>query len=259
MEFTARARAVALRAFAYLPASNGVRNLPAGALPLLAATAVLIAVPIARAAGDDSTVTRGGAAGGASPIAVEASRSPKISAKVTSTRAFSGRAIRVSGKTAGTGRGKSHVRLSVRASGSRAWRTVATTNVRAGKKFVLKWRGGRPGRYMSRVSVRKFGQTAIDRTGRVLVFRKSFASYYGPGLYGGGLACGGRLSPGTVGVAHKTLPCGTRVTFTLGNGRVVTTRVIDRGPFIAGREWDLTAALKNKLGFGSTGPVYTTR
>ena len=37
------------------------------------------------------------------------------------------------------------------------------------------------------------------------------ASYYGPGLYGNGVACGGTLEPGTLGVANKTLPCGTKV------------------------------------------------
>lgn len=233
-------------------------SLPTGALPLAIALSVLIVVPIARAAGDDNAARESRATGGA-PVAVEAMHKVKIRAKVTRARALNGAAIRVSGRTVGTGRGKAHVRLAVRRSGSRAWKTVATTNVRAGKMFTVSWRGNRAGRYMSRVSVRKFGQTAIDRTGRVYVFRRSFASYYGPGLYGGALACGGRLSPGTVGVAHKTLPCGTRVTFTLGNGRVVTAPVIDRGPFVAGREWDLTSGLKNKLGFGSTGAVYTTR
>jgi len=61
-----------------------------------------------------------------------------------------------------------------------------------------------------------------------------------------------------VGVAHKSLPCGTKVTFRYG-GRSVAARVIDRGPYVGGREWDLTAALKQKLGFPSTGTVLTTR
>jgi rare lipoprotein A (peptidoglycan hydrolase) len=39
----------------------------------------------------------------------------------------------------------------------------------------------------------------------------------------------------------------------------VTVPVIDRGPFSGSREYDLTAATKAKLGFGSTGNVLTTR
>lgn len=166
--------------------------------------------------------------------------------------------MRVAGRISGTGRQATEVRLSVRAAGSSKWRSVADVRVRNGERFRLKWRGGRPGRYMTRVSMVSHGRVVRDNVGRVFVFRRSFASYYGPGLYGGGLACGGRLTPSTIGVAHKTLPCGTRVAFTLGNGRVVTAPVIDRGPFVAGREWDLTSGLKKKLGFGSTGPVYAT-
>src|SRR4051794_8472099 len=37
------------------------------------------------------------------------------------------------------------------------------------------------------------------------------ASWYGPGLYGNHLACGGTLTPGTFGVAHKALACGTKI------------------------------------------------
>ena len=85
-----------------------------------------------------------------------------------------------------------------------------------------------------------------------------FASWYGPGLYGNKLACGGRLSPGTVGVAHKTLPCGTKVTLR-NKGRTLNTKVIDRGPYVGGRYYDLTAAAKQKLGFGSTGTVWSTK
>ena len=59
-------------------------------------------------------------------------------------------------------------------------------------------------------------------------------------------------------MAHKRLPCGTRVTFRY-RGRSVTVRVIDRGPYVGGREWDLTAATKARLGFGSTGTVWSTK
>jgi hypothetical protein len=259
MQNSTRVRAMMSRALTLNGSISPAWRLPAGALPLAIATLVLIAVPIARAASADETAaTQGGAAAQEAPVATEAARKPKITGRVLRSRSVGGSGITVRARLTGVGRGKAHVRLSVRASGSKKWHVVATDNVRGGKKFNLKWRGGNPGRYMTRVSVRKFGRSASDRTGRVYVFRKSFASYYGPGLYGGGLACGGTLSPGTVGVAHKTLPCGTRVTFKVGN-RIVTARVIDRGPYVGGRDWDLTTALRNKLRFGDTGTVYATR
>jgi len=70
-------------------------------------------------------------------------------------------------------------------------------------------------------------------------------SWYGPGFYGHNGACGlvpGGIQKDTVGVAHRTLPCGTKVTFRY-NGRTVTTMVIDRGPYVAGRIWDMTHGL----------------
>lgn len=77
-------------------------------------------------------------------------------------------------------------------------------------------------------------------------WRVSGASFYGPGLYGNRTACGQVLQRDTVGVAHKTLRCGTLVRFEWhGNQEVV--QVIDRGPYVAGREWDLTAALCKRL------------
>ena len=77
------------------------------------------------------------------------------------------------------------------------------------------------------------------------------ATWYGPGLYGNRTACGKRLRRGTLGVAHKSLPCGTPVTFYRG-GRFVTVPVIDRGPFRHGVAWDLTAAAAHRLGMAST-------
>jgi hypothetical protein len=73
------------------------------------------------------------------------------------------------------------------------------------------------------------------------------ASWYGPGFYGNRTACGQVYTPEIVGVAHKTLPCGTLLTLTYGS-RVLTVPVIDRGPYIAGRTLDLSNATKLAIG-----------
>lgn len=73
------------------------------------------------------------------------------------------------------------------------------------------------------------------------------ASWYGPGFYGNHTACGQIYSPQILGVAHKTLPCGTLLVLSYG-GRTVTVPVIDRGPYIAGRTLDLSNATKGSLG-----------
>lgn len=73
------------------------------------------------------------------------------------------------------------------------------------------------------------------------------ASCYGPGLIGNHTASGQILHRWTIGVAHRTAPLGSRITIRY-RGRVVRTRVIDRGPFVHGRTLDLTEALVRKLG-----------
>lgn len=80
------------------------------------------------------------------------------------------------------------------------------------------------------------------------------ASWYGPGLWGNGTACGQRYDDRIIGVAHRSLRCGTVVTFEHG-GRVVSAPVIDRGPFVGGRIWDLSAGLCRALAHCFTGPV----
>ncbi|MDQ6820881.1 MAG: RlpA-like double-psi beta-barrel domain-containing protein [Actinomycetota bacterium] len=72
--------------------------------------------------------------------------------------------------------------------------------------------------------------------------------------YGQGVACGGILRVPELGVANKTLPCGTEVLFRYG-GRAIRVPVIDRGPYIAGREWDLTGATAAALRFPGLGPI----
>ncbi|MEI6663922.1 MAG: septal ring lytic transglycosylase RlpA family protein [Actinomycetes bacterium] len=89
--------------------------------------------------------------------------------------------------------------------------------------------------------------------GNVSGLRPAGASWYG--LYGEGLACGGVLHYNQMGVAHKTLPCGTRVTVSY-HGRTVVVPVIDRGPYISGREFDLTGAVARKLHFDGVDTVW---
>ncbi len=66
--------------------------------------------------------------------------------------------------------------------------------------------------------------------------------------YGGPLACGGVLARGQLGIASRTVPCGTLVTLAY-RGRVVRVPVIDRGPYVDGRTWDLTGATASALRF----------
>jgi hypothetical protein len=85
-------------------------------------------------------------------------------------------------------------------------------------------------------------------------FRSAGASWYGPGLYGNKTACGQTLRATTIGVAHRSLPCGTMVKFVY-EGHAVVAPVIDRGPFVKGRAWDLTAAASEALEFEGVGMV----
>lgn len=99
------------------------------------------------------------------------------------------------------------------------------------------------------------GSASVGR--RVTVYRPAAASYYGPGLYGGTLACGGTLQPGTLGVAHKWLPCGTKVRLRY-RSRSITVPVVDRGPYVGGRDFDLTEATKDRLHFPDLGVVLSS-
>jgi rare lipoprotein A len=137
---------------------------------------------------------------------------------------------------------------------------VRGVTTKANGTFALRWVPERTGSY----AVRAFGLHDRQASGskspsrKLTTYRLAGASYYGPGLYGNGVACGGTLMPGTMGVANKTLPCGTKVKLHY-HGRSVTVPVIDRGPYVAGRDYDLTEAVKEKLGFPGVGTVLASR
>ena len=146
----------------------------------------------------------------------------------------------------------------------RQWLTVSRVRTGDRGQFTLSYRVRSLGTHKLRAKLRwerpaSGASAAASRpAGRLTAYRRTHASYYGPGLYGNRLACGGRLYRSTRGVAHKSLPCGTKVTFRY-RGRSVTVRVIDRGPYIAGRTWDLTAPVRRELGMPPTAVVWSNR
>lgn len=147
--------------------------------------------------------------------------------------------------------------VALQALGSHGWRTLAHTRTRADGRFRLRYM---PRQTTSELLRLRFAGDSEDRgahrrLGRLNVYRLAQASWYGGG---GELACGGELTSATLGVANKTLPCGTQVTLRY-DGRSVRVAVIDRGPYVAGREFDLTEATKQALGFGDLGEVWSTR
>jgi rare lipoprotein A (peptidoglycan hydrolase) len=95
------------------------------------------------------------------------------------------------------------------------------------------------------------GSSSSTQQARTADYRPVKATWYGPGLYGNHLACGGRLGHRTLGVAHKSLPCGTKVALRY-HGRTVVVPVIDRGPYARGVSYDLTEATAKKLGMMQT-------
>jgi rare lipoprotein A (peptidoglycan hydrolase) len=87
--------------------------------------------------------------------------------------------------------------------------------------------------------------------------RPTTATWFGPGFYGKTTACGQKMSPTLVGVASRTLPCGTLVKVAY-RGRLLTVPVIDRGPYgRTGAAWDLTCAAARTLDILQTVRVST--
>jgi len=77
------------------------------------------------------------------------------------------------------------------------------------------------------------------------------AAPYGPTARRRRTACGQPFLKTTEGVAHPVLPCGVRV-YVRFHGREVLTQVLDRGPNVPGREFDITKALANRLDLHGT-------
>jgi hypothetical protein len=233
------------------------KNLRAtGLAGALLSMTILAAAPALAQTDTQSTASPSATPATAAPVAAKASSS--LSVRSVRRTVMAGKRVVVRGTLRPAGSGHA-VSLQLGKAGG-GWVTVDHDRTDRRGRYVLAWRASKTGTRRVRVH---FGGTrelssARHLAGSTRIYRRAVASWYGPGLYGQHLACGGTLSAGTLGVAHKSLPCGTKVTLHY-RGRTVRVPVVDRGPYVGGREFDLTAATKARLGFGSTGTVLTTR
>jgi rare lipoprotein A len=168
---------------------------------------------------------------------------------------FSGGSVRVNGAAAGLA-GKD-VRVERQVAGG--WLAVGAAHADGNGAFGIVWQPEGPGRYVLRAVAGHGGEASassarvsVPRT--VTVYRRARASWYGPGFYGRRTACGQRLRTATLGLAHRSLPCGTQVAVSY-RGRSLVLPVIDRGPFVRGISWDLTGAAARRLGVTVTSRI----
>ena len=140
-----------------------------------------------------------------------------------------------------------------------AWTRQARTTVKDDGSFIARWRARRTGQFQLRAVVTGEASSAsVSPELPLTVYRGAVATWYGPGFYGNTTACGIELTRELVGVAHRSLPCGTNVAVRYGS-RTLVVPVVDRGPFGGEARWDLTEAAAEQLGFTHTDRIGAVR
>lgn len=175
----------------------------------------------------------------------------KLSFKASPDDAYAGNRIRLAGSLFPKARGR---RVVVQQFHDGSWRTIARPRVRDGR-FSTRFRPHETDRRRILRAWFKGDATSLGqkRADSLRIYRRDLATWYGPGFYGNRTACGRTLGYSTLGVAHRTLPCGTKVAI-MYRGRTVMVEVIDRGPY-ARSNWDLTRETAERLGFSGTDSI----
>jgi rare lipoprotein A len=97
-----------------------------------------------------------------------------------------------------------------------------------------------------KVSTGENGQTLVEQVGE--------ASFYGDGFHGKKTASGERFDQNDLTAAHPSLPLGTNATVTnLETGNSVEVKINDRGPYVKGRDIDLSKGAAKELGMTKDG------
>jgi rare lipoprotein A len=233
---------------------------------LLAAGAGALALPALAAAGSGGAVPgSGGSAAGATASTtppVEPGNTPLTASGngitlQTNAAAFVRTGVSVTGSVP-AGNANSAVEIDqLPSTPGAAWTEVALVQPRPNGSFATTFRTTRAGPLTIRAELQ--GSQASSATPAppslsLTVYRRSIATLYGPGFWGDKTACGVTLRRRTIGVANRTLPCGTEVQL-YWKGNVITVPVIDRGPYAHNANWDLTMATARALGMEGTGVV----
>lgn len=107
---------------------------------------------------------------------------------------------------------------------------------------------------IQQLSSQRSTDTSALKTASTGAWQTARVSWYGPNFYGNTMAGGGTLTPDSMVVAHRSMDFGTKIEFRY-NGRTCVAVVQDRGPFIAGRVFDLGPGTAKALGFSGVGNV----
>jgi rare lipoprotein A len=137
------------------------------------------------------------------------------------------------------------------------WIETATAGVAPDGSFLARWRTDEIGSFAVRALMAGTQAQAADAAPlitNVTVYRPARATWFGPGFYGRHTACGQVMSHALLGVAHRTLPCGTPVAVFFA-GKAITVPVVDRGPFANGARYDLTSAVAQAVGMTETSTI----
>lgn len=85
----------------------------------------------------------------------------------------------------------------------------------------------------------------------ILTTLSVMTSWYGPGFHGNLTASGSRFNQHALTAAHRSLPFGTRLKVCYK--RCTTVTVTDRGPYIRGRDLDLSKGAADAIGLTASG------
>jgi hypothetical protein len=171
-----------------------------------------------------------------------------VSERSRSRDVLAGQSVHIAGRLT-PGRAGRLIRLQGRR--AHGWQTLADarTGAHGGFSIAVHPDSGFARHLRVRFSGDRANAATTLATGDLTVYSTSVASWYEDG---GSTGCGFHAG---LGVANRTLPCGTRVRFRYG-GRTVEAVVDDRGPYVGGRDWDLNQTTAGDLGFAGVGQVW---
>lgn len=174
--------------------------------------------------------------------ALSVSVGSRVTVSTQSMQTLAGQSARVSGTLSPGVAGRVVV---LQAAAGRSVRTIATARTSRSGRFALRYMPPNTGVDRVRVAFAgdRFNAGLVTSMLSLNVYRYTLASWYNDA---GNTACGFHAG---LGVANKTLPCGTKVRFRYG-GRTVVATVDDRGPYVGGRDYDLNQNTAAALGMG---------